>query len=381
MSLINQVLNDLKKRGSAVSGTKALIRPVAAQPRWKRNAGLAAAAVALTGAVAGALWYSLDLPLPESMQLTANQQAPRPAPHPASAAPRTILAASQPAAAASQSVATVQVPSAVAASGVQEAHESEVLPLRLSLELASQPVPAPPVSKHADAKEKGLAPGHKQAAHKPAKKAPLHPPMVAGAAEREDSSIKRMSPQQQAEGEFNQAADLIQQGRGDEARRHLENALHLNPSHVQARLVLASLLLGSKRGAEAESVLQEGLRNDPTQARLSMLLARLQVERGALAQAQETLQKTLPYANGQAEYQAFLAAVLQRQNLHEEAVLHYQAALRLSPGTGAWWMGMGISLQALKRNDEARDAFKHAIDSGTLSAELQDFVKRKIKEL
>ena len=394
MSLINQVLNDLKKRGSGVSDTASLIRPVAAPSRWKRKAAWAAGLAMLAGAAAGALWSLLDDSAPTSPQDMSVQRAPRPASHPApsqamlaasqpaSAVSQSAFAASQPVYAASQAVAAVQGQSAAAAaSSVQEAHERETLPLRLSVELASQPAPATPASSPAIAKAEGSPSGHKPAVHKPAKKSPAHPPMVpaataATATARENSSIKRMSPQQQAEGEFSQASDLAQQGRGDEAKRHLESALQLNPSHAQARLLLASLLLGGKHNAEAESVLQEGLRIDPTQPRLSMLLARIQVEHGSLAQAQETLQKTLPYAEGQADYQAFLAAVLQRQNLHEEAVRHYQAALQQSPNAGVWWMGMGISLQALKR-----DAFTHALDSGSLSAELQDFVKQKMKAL
>ena len=44
-------------------------------------------------------------------------------------------------------------------------------------------------------------------------------------------------------------------------------------------------------------------------------------------------------------------------------------------------MGMGISLQADKRNAEAMEAFQRARASGTLSAPLQQFVDRKIQQL
>ena len=123
------------------------------------------------------------------------------------------------------------------------------------------------------------------------------------------------------------------------------------------------------------------MRIDPGKLDLAVLLARLQVERNALPEALETLQKVQPYAGEQGNYHAFLAAVLQRLNRHEEAVAHYKTALRQSPNSGVWLMGMGISLQALKHNEEARDAFRHAMESHSLSAELQDFVGRRIKEL
>jgi MSHA biogenesis protein MshN len=44
-------------------------------------------------------------------------------------------------------------------------------------------------------------------------------------------------------------------------------------------------------------------------------------------------------------------------------------------------MGMGISLQAEKRNAEALEAFQKAEGSGVLSQELQVFVERQIRQL
>jgi MSHA biogenesis protein MshN len=44
-------------------------------------------------------------------------------------------------------------------------------------------------------------------------------------------------------------------------------------------------------------------------------------------------------------------------------------------------MGLGISLQAEKRNAEALDAFQRAKGSGTLSQELLAFVERRLQQL
>jgi len=196
-----------------------------------------------------------------------------------------------------------------------------------------------------------------------------------------DKRTRQASVQQQADNEFRKANGLMQQGHIDEALAGYEAALRLDASHDAARQAMVALLLESKRNDDAERVLKDGLKNNLKHSGFAMVLARLQVEREASWSALLTLQKTLPYASQQADYQAFVAALLQRLNRHKEAVVHYQKALQLSPNSGVWLMGQGISLQALQRKEEARDAFKRAIETRTLSEDLQAFVAQRLKEL
>jgi MSHA biogenesis protein MshN len=93
------------------------------------------------------------------------------------------------------------------------------------------------------------------------------------------------------------------------------------------------------------------------------------------------LQKNLPDAKDQADYQAFMAVLMQRQNRHQEAIVFFQAALQLVPNNGVWLMGMGISLQAMQRNEEAKEVYTRALTSNSLNAQLQAFVQKKLKEL
>ena len=193
--------------------------------------------------------------------------------------------------------------------------------------------------------------------------------------------MKHVSPAQQADAEFRKAAALMQQGRIADALAGYEAALRLDAGQDAARQALVALLLEGKRGTDAERVLQERLNSKPDHTGFTMMLARLQVERGAVAEATATLEKALPYANSQADYQAFLAALLQRQNRNDEAIAHYQIVLQLAPNNGIWLMGYGISLQAVQRNADAKDAFKHALDTQTLSPDLRAFVQQKLKGL
>jgi MSHA biogenesis protein MshN len=190
---------------------------------------------------------------------------------------------------------------------------------------------------------------------------------------------RQESVSQRAEGEYRRALASLQDGRMTETIAALEQTLRLDPGHEAARQTLVGLLIEAKRGDEAIRHLQAGLALDLRQPALAMLLARLQIERGG--SGIETLTRTLPYAGNNADYHAFLAGALQRDQRYREAAEQYQAALRGAPGNGVWWMGMGMSLQGEKRNAEALEAFQRARASGTLSAELQAFVERRLQQL
>jgi MSHA biogenesis protein MshN len=198
-----------------------------------------------------------------------------------------------------------------------------------------------------------------------------------------ETAGRQAAPAQRAEDDYRRALSSLQDGRMAEAVASLQQALRVDPGHDAARQTLVGLLVESGRTDDAIRELQLGLAQDARQPALAMLLARLQIERGG--SGIETLQRTLPYAADttaeSAEYRAFLAGALQRQQRHREAVEQYQQALRGAPGNGVWWMGLGISLQADKRNAEALEAFQRARASGSLNADLQAYVERRMQQL
>jgi MSHA biogenesis protein MshN len=187
------------------------------------------------------------------------------------------------------------------------------------------------------------------------------------------------SAQQRAETEYRRALASLQEGRTGDAIASLEQALLIEPRHEAARQTVVGLLIENKRPDDAMRHLQLALGAEPRQPALAMLLARLQIERGG--SGVDTLLRSLPYVAGNADYHAFLAGALQRQQRHREAAEQYQAALRAQPQNGVWLMGLGISLQAEKRNADALAAFQKASSSASLSPELQAFVERKLQQL
>jgi MSHA biogenesis protein MshN len=274
-----------------------------------------------------------------------------------------VVLASQPQAALPVAVAEAsEVKAPDAASHLNLKPSPKLLPPKVLPKKAPlKPLPPKPPAKLAEAAKPGSA-------------LPLPPPAA-------NKEMKIISPQQQAEREYYKAGLLTQQGRLKDAAEGYTAALQLYPAYDRARESLAAVLVANKLNADAEKVLEEGLALNPKQTHFAMLLARLQVERNALPAALQTLEKALPFADQQADYHAFMAALLQRQSRHAEAITHYQTALQLSPNSGVWLMGLGISLQATQRKEDARYVYKRAIDSHSLSPELQAFVEQRLEAI
>lgn len=207
-----------------------------------------------------------------------------------------------------------------------------------------------------------------------------HKPVLRDVAAAPEIAIKTVSSQQQALFHYQKALSWLQQGRVSEARNGLEEALRLDAHHLAARQALAALMVEQKQYHQAELTLQEGLNSNVEQYDFAMALARLQIERGDTQAALDTLHKSLPHAADNAGFQAFLAALLQRAEQHKKAIEHYQAALRLK-NSGAWQVGLGISLQAENRLAEAQEAFGRAKTSGDLTPDLSVFVEQQLRTI
>ena len=350
MSLINRMLQDLDARAGQPGAVPlpSDVRPVVAPERglpWKRAALAAGVAVALVAAgVAG--WRFLG-----ARPAAAPVAAPMPAPKP-------VAAPAEPAPAVPAPVVAFEVPVPAREAAAEPVAAVAALP-----EPVAQPAAPEPIAKPA-----------RPAAAKPALAKPVAPkPVPAAKGGREET------PAQRAENGYRRALASLEDGRLTEAIAGLQAALKVSPRHEAARQTLVGLLVEAKRPEEAMRQLQAALALDPAQPALAMLLARLQIERGG--SGIETLMRSLPHAAGNGDYHAFLAGALSREGRQREAAEHYQVALRTAPRNGVWWMGLGIALQAEQRSLEAAGAFQKALDSGTLSAELQGFVERKLKQL
>lgn len=217
-------------------------------------------------------------------------------------------------------------------------------------------------------------------ADQPADSAEEIKPQAALPADIASQQAASISTHQQAENALHEAQQLARHGKVNGAIESYRKTLLLEPTNDNARQAMIDLQLKARRTADAERALQLGLKYNPKHTGYSMQLARLQADRNDPTVALDTLLNALPNASSQADYQAFVASLLQRLNRHEDAVVYYRKALELQPESGEWLMSMGISLHAGKHPAEARDAFRRALDSQTLSAKSKAYVEEQLKE-
>jgi len=401
MSLINKMLQDLDKRHAATSpaapagpdsGNLAQqVRPVKSSAVGS-NLFWRVMGVVMVVVVAWVVWVTWQLmPRPVVTDLAyqgfakARTSPPVPAPAtesvPAAVPPALLAAAPQP---------------VVVGTPVARPEAAKIDMLRLATELltpiSSRSARSVPPAKSTDrqtiAAVKPQARAEKITARlaEPANEAPAPRARTAGAAPDPGSIDKRVdiTPRERAESEFRRAMSQVNQGRMAEGMEGLRATLAADPAYELARQTLVALLLETRRTDEAASLLQEGLAINSANIGYAMLLARIHVERGDPSSALALLQKfeTTARSNlANAEYHAFVAALYQRLGRHIEAVEKYQGALRLTPGTGAWWVGLAISQEALSRPKDATESFHRAKGTGNLNAELVAYVERRLQQL
>lgn len=359
MSVINRVLKDLDQKGAsptALSGVRAIqasLEPP--RPRWPWFLAL------LIGGLGGAGWF----------WLAAKPEAPATPPAQEEATPHLRL---------SETLGSPTLPSLPdeGAGTVATAVATSIRP-EPSKPAIAQPEPT-----------RELRGGSHNNAHDAA---PIHTPSTIAARldtrlpePRQPKVIKEvrpLTPREQAEQAWRQAAHLIEQGRGRDALEGLAAALRMDPNHGQARQTLIALSLEAGNVAHdvarGETLLREGMQLHANDAWYNRALSQLYLQRGDLRLSVATLKAGLG-KNPDAAYWGLYAGVLGKSGQPEEAAQAYREAARLNPNHGPWWIGLAVSLEQTGQRPDAAAAYQRALQT-RLNTEVREFAAKKVAEL
>ena len=192
-------------------------------------------------------------------------------------------------------------------------------------------------------------------------------------------TMREPSGEEKSQQAYLEALSMYNRSRLQESRDLLKDALQYNADNLDARKLLASMYLTDNRVATALTVIEKGLTSYPENQELLRLLLQAQVKQENYAEAivimEQRLRMTTP------EHVAYLAGLYQKNNGHLSAVKLYAQALQLKPTKSVWWMGQGISFEAMNKQEEALKSYQQSIVSGQLSSQLAGYVKNRINTI
>jgi MSHA biogenesis protein MshN len=200
------------------------------------------------------------------------------------------------------------------------------------------------------------------------------PPLPA----RVDKRFPALTPEMRTTALYGAALEAAQAGQSRAAIAKAQEALAAQPQHTAARQLAAALEQETGGAGRAITLLKEGLVLMPGHAALALALARVQAQQGLADEALATLDQ---HAVPGAEAQGLRGGVLARRADYAGALVAYEAAARAQPQNSLWWLGLGVSLEALGESARARQAFSKAQALGLAREDLSNYVQERLLAL
>ncbi|WP_407331517.1 tetratricopeptide repeat protein [Enterovibrio sp. 27052020O] len=191
-----------------------------------------------------------------------------------------------------------------------------------------------------------------------------------------------LSGEQLADIAYDKAQKRAQVGDTQKAIAYLRDAVKYDANHIAATNQLAGLLYGRNKLRDAESVLRKGISTNPSSASLKLTLARMYQQSQREESALNVLMAPVDGLDGEhVRYVSLRAALAQKLAKHDVAKQSYQWLAEREPADGRWWLGLAISAEREKDDDDAKRGYAKAITAGGLSNESVQFARQRLAYL
>jgi tetratricopeptide (TPR) repeat protein len=154
---------------------------------------------------------------------------------------------------------------------------------------------------------------------------------------------------------------LVAQGRPEEAIKHYEEALAINPNYAEVINNLGTALLDQGRLDEAAQYYHRAIEIYPGFAEAYNNLGILLTKQGRTAEAIEQYRKAIELNPNRTEFYNNLGNLLARQNQTDEAIKQFQKALEIAPDNAKVRVNLANILTAQGRGDEAMEQYQQAL--------------------
>jgi Flp pilus assembly protein TadD len=155
----------------------------------------------------------------------------------------------------------------------------------------------------------------------------------------------------------------------------------LAPNDRLALVEWSSLLVEDGRTDKAIALLESARSQAPRDETLLIAHARLLGREGDLPRAIALLDGSGLAVTESPDVHVLAAAYHQRAGDHPTAIARYEQILRRFPEESRGWLGLGISLEAVGRKQEARDVYRIALQVGELGAGSRRWVTTRLSAL
>jgi MSHA biogenesis protein MshN len=139
-------------------------------------------------------------------------------------------------------------------------------------------------------------------------------------------------------------------------------------------------LIYQSRFEEAGTLIDSLLRNQPTNAQLNLLRAQIYLKQNQPAQALTHLQQISPPQPTE-YFLSLQAAAWQQTGDHTLALPNYQKLVKMAPGKAEYWLGLGLSAEHQQLTELAQNAYREALNQGTLSSTVVNYIQQRLQIL
>jgi MSHA biogenesis protein MshN len=196
-----------------------------------------------------------------------------------------------------------------------------------------------------------------------------------------DTTVRTTTPEQALQQQYRQILNLLQDEKLQNAQQSLETFVEEHPNFEPAVYSLISLYLDEQHFDAAEKLITASKERMGYTTDLKMYQAQLLLDREQPAEALELLTQRLPDMKTHVEYYTLLAGLYLKVGNFFSAEQYYQQLLTIDASRSLWWLGLGESYYAQKRYQEAKNAYREALDYNNSPSSVRVYIVNQLKLL